>query len=84
MAGDYFIGERTSFDVGSNNLSTEVSGMIADGGLRLCGPGASLIKIGTGTLITVGKRTRLPHGPTTVNVGSLIVNGSIAASSRSP
>ncbi len=66
--------------VGSNNLSTEVSGTINDGAFCGCaGTGASLVKIGTGTLTLSGLNTYT--GPTTVNVGSLIVNGSIAASS---
>ena len=78
-AGDYFLGSN-ELTVGSNNLSTEVSGTINDGAFCGCaGTGASLVKIGTGTLILSGLNTYT--GPTTVNVGSLIVNGSIAASS---
>jgi autotransporter-associated beta strand protein len=77
-AGDYFLGSN-ELTVGSNNLSTEVSGTINDGGLCGCATGASLVKIGAGTLILSGLNTYT--GPTTVNAGTLIVNGSIAASS---
>ena len=64
--------------VGSNNLSTEVSGIIAD--VCGCAPGpGSLVKVGTGTLTLSGINTYT--GTTTVNAGTLIVNGSIATSS---
>jgi hypothetical protein len=49
-AGDYFIGGGNTLIVGSNNLSTEVSGVIADGCGCTPGPG-SLVKVGSGTLI---------------------------------
>jgi autotransporter-associated beta strand protein len=76
-AGDYFLAGN-QLTVGSNNLSTEVSGKISDGG-SLIQTGASLLKIGTGTLTLSGNNAYT--GVTTVNSGSLIVNGSIAASS---
>ena len=76
-AGNYFLGSKT-LTVGSNNLSTEVSGTIADGGSS-GGTGGSLVKVGTGTLTLSGVNTYT--GTTTVNTGALIVNGSIASSS---
>jgi autotransporter-associated beta strand protein len=63
--------------VGSNNLSTTVTGVIADGGWA-GGTGGSLVKIGTGTLALSGTNTYI--GATTVNGGLLEVDGSIAAS----
>ena len=47
-AGLYQIGSK-QLTVGSNNLSTTVSGVIADGG-SAGGTGGSLLKVGTGTL----------------------------------
>jgi len=74
-SGFYFIGPDNLLTVGSNNLSTEVSGFIEDG----CGclPG-SLEKVGTGTLTLSGINTYT--GLTLVNRGSLLVTGSIAKS----
>lgn len=62
--------------VGSNNLSTEVTGVLTGDGLVT---GTSLIKTGTGTLTLSGTNTYT--GATIINDGALIVNGSIAASS---
>ena len=76
-AGIFFLGSKT-LTVGSNNLSTEVSGVISDGGASF-GTGGSLVKVGTGTLTLTAFNTYT--GATTVNGGALIVNGSIAASS---
>ena len=76
-AGIFFLGSKT-LAVGSNNLSTEVSGVISDGGASF-GTGGSLVKVGTGTLTLTAFNTYT--GTTTVNGGALIVNGSIAASS---
>jgi autotransporter-associated beta strand protein len=76
-AGTYFLGSK-SFTVGGNNFSTEVSGVIADGGAS-GGTGGSLVKVGSGTLLVSGVSTYT--GATTLNEGVLIVNGSIAASS---
>ncbi|MFL6823381.1 MAG: autotransporter domain-containing protein [Xanthobacteraceae bacterium] len=76
-AGTFFLGSK-SFTVGGSNLSTEVSGVISDGGVS-GGKGGSLIKVGSGTLILSGANTYT--GATTLNTGALIVNGSIAASS---
>jgi autotransporter-associated beta strand protein len=49
-AGDYIIGSGNTLIVGSNNLSTEVSGVIADSCGCFVGSG-SLVKVGLGTLI---------------------------------
>jgi outer membrane autotransporter protein len=76
-AGSYFLGGKT-LTVGGNNLSTEVSGVIHDGG-SFGGTGGALIKVGAGTLTLSGANTY--SGATTVNAGALIVNGSIASSS---
>ena len=74
-SGNYFLGSKT-LAVGGNNLSTTVSGVIQDGGLS-GGAAGSLTKIGTGTLTLTGKNTYT--GTTTINAGSLIVDGSIAS-----
>jgi autotransporter-associated beta strand protein len=71
-AGLYFLGGNQLI-TGSNDLSTTVSGVIF--GLL----GGSLVKTGSGTLTLSGPNAYT--GPTTVNAGSLIVDGSIAASS---
>jgi autotransporter-associated beta strand protein len=67
--------------VGTNNLSTTFSGVIADNNPCGCtiGPG-SLEKVGTGTLILSGTNTYA--GATAVNGGILQVDGSIASSSQ--
>ena len=62
-----------------NNLSTEVSGTIADGGSS-GGTGGALIKVGTGTLTLSGTSTYT--GGTTISAGALQLgdggaNGSI-------
>jgi outer membrane autotransporter protein len=58
--------------VGSNNRSTEVSGVVS-------GVGGSLVKTGNGTLTLSGANTYT--GATIVDAGTLAVNGSIASSS---
>ena len=64
-AGNYNLGGM-QLTVGSNNQSTTVSGVIADGGL-LGGTGASLVKVGSGTLTLSGANTYT--GGTTVSGG---------------
>jgi outer membrane autotransporter protein len=74
-AGNYFLGSKT-FTVGGNNLSTEVSGAIQDGGTS-GGIGGALMKVGTGTLTLSGASTFT--GPTNVNAGILNVSGSLVS-----
>src|SRR5260221_5759371 len=77
-SGFYYIGAGNTLIVGSHNLSTEVSGVIADScGCGPAGPGA-LTKVGTGKLTLSGINTYT--GPTVVDGGILSVNGSIASS----
>ncbi|MFC5392892.1 autotransporter domain-containing protein [Bosea vestrisii] len=68
-AGNYVIGAK-QVTVGSNNLSTEVSGVIS-------GAGGALVKTGTGTLTLSGANTYT--GATTVSGGTLLITGSIAS-----
>jgi autotransporter-associated beta strand protein len=79
-SGFYYIGAGNTLVVGSNNLSTQVSGVIADFNPCGCGgPGpGSLEKVGTGTLTLSGTNTYT--GTTTVSGGVLDVEGSIASS----
>ncbi|MGH6750890.1 MAG: autotransporter domain-containing protein, partial [Bradyrhizobium sp.] len=70
-AGGYFLG-RNALSVGSNGLSTTVGGVIADGGVG-GGGGASLIKIGAGTLLLSGVNSY--SGGTTVSAGTLQLAG---------
>jgi autotransporter-associated beta strand protein len=76
-SGTYIIGGITLV-VGSNNLSTTVSGVIAD--TCGCGPGPSgnLTKVGSGTLTLSGTNTYT--GVTTVAGGTLLVTGSLDSS----
>ena len=66
-AGNYNLGSKTLI-VGSNNLSTDVSGIIADGGFG-GGTGGSLVKVGAGTLTLSGDNTYT--GGTTISAGTL-------------
>ena len=76
-AGTYIIGDGRTLVVGGNNLSSEVSGVIAD--TCGCTPGSgSLVKVGTGNLTLSGVNTYT--GTTSVNGGKLTVNGSIVSS----
>jgi outer membrane autotransporter protein len=74
-AGNYNLGSK-QLTVGDNNLSTTVSGVIADGGIG-GGVGGSLVKTGTGTLTLSGVNTYT--GPTIVLGGRLALNGSITS-----
>jgi autotransporter-associated beta strand protein len=66
----FFLGGN-QLTVGSTNLSTTVSGTIEDGG-SFGGSGASLVKIGTGTLTLSGVNTY--SGGTTINGGAIAVS----------
>ncbi|WP_051389780.1 autotransporter domain-containing protein [Bradyrhizobium sp. Ec3.3] len=66
----------TELTVGSNNLSTDVTGVLTGNGSLT---GTSLIKVGTRTMTLSGINTYT--GATIVDAGALVVNGSIAASS---
>jgi autotransporter-associated beta strand protein len=70
-AGTFSLGSN-QLTVGSNNLSTEVSGVIR-------GTGGSLVKVGTGTLILSGTNTYT--GATVVAGGTLFLSGDISPSS---
>jgi autotransporter-associated beta strand protein len=80
-SGTYYIGGSNTLVVGGNNLSTTMSGLIADNNPCGCtsGPG-SLEKVGTGTLILSGINSYT--GTTAVNGGVLQIDGSIASSSQ--
>jgi autotransporter-associated beta strand protein len=82
-AGTVYLGAN-QLTIGSNNLTTDVSGVISD-----CGPsgtacasptaGGSLVKVGAGTLTLSGDN--IYTGSTTVDAGTLEVDGSIVTSS---
>ncbi len=76
-AGSYAIGPKQLI-VGSNNLSTEVSGTINEGG-SFPNTGGSLVKVGTGTLTLSGTNTY--RGGTTVTSGSLTIGNNNALGS---
>jgi outer membrane autotransporter protein len=69
-AGGYFLGSKT-LTVGLNNLSTEVSGIISDGGTN-GGRGGLLSKVGTGTLTLTGLNTY--SGGTNLSGGTVAVD----------
>jgi autotransporter-associated beta strand protein len=76
-AGFILLGSK-NLAVGGNNLSTTFSGALQDGG-NGGGVGGSLTKTGTGTLTL--SSTSSYTGATTVDAGTLLVDGSIASSS---
>ncbi|OKO75758.1 autotransporter domain-containing protein [Bradyrhizobium sp. NAS96.2] len=80
-SGIYYIGGGNTLTVGGNNLSTNVSGVIADSDPCGCGPAGpgNLEKTGSGTLTLSGVNTYT--GSTVVNGGVLQVDGSIVSSS---
>src|ERR1700712_1277565 len=65
--GRFNLGSKT-LTVGGNDLSTTVSGVIADGGTN-GGTGGALVKTGRGTLTLTGSNTYT--GGTTINGGTL-------------
>jgi autotransporter-associated beta strand protein/T5SS/PEP-CTERM-associated repeat protein len=69
-AGTYRLGSN-QLTVGSNNLSTVVSGTIEDGPTPT---GGSLVKVGSGVLTLSGTNTYT--GATTINAGTLIAASS--------
>jgi autotransporter-associated beta strand protein len=80
-SGSYYIGGGNTLVVGGNNLSTTMSGVIADNNPCGCTTGSgSLEKVGAGTLILSG--TNSYTGTTAVNGGVLQVDGSIESSSQ--
>ena len=89
-AGNYYLGSN-QLAVGRNNISTMVSGVIADCGPNVQGlmcanpsaTGGSLVKLGTGTLTLSGANTYT--GGTVVRAGKLQLSGagSLGATSGS-
>ena len=77
-AGTYLLGSN-QLTVGSNNLSTTLSGAIQDGG-TFGGSGASLVKVGSGTLTLSGNNTYT--GATTINAGTLAAASDTALPSQ--
>lgn len=79
-SGFYYIGGGNTLVVGGNNLSSTVTGVIADNNPCGCTTGsAAFEKTGSGVLTLAGLNTYT--GTTTVNGGTLEVDGSIASSS---
>ncbi len=69
-SGLVFLG-ALNLTVGSNNRSTNFSGLIQDGG-RFGGSGGALTKIGTGMIVL--RNSNAYTGGTTINGGKLVVN----------
>jgi autotransporter-associated beta strand protein len=68
--GGFFRLGVNELTVGGNNLSSNVTGVIADGGTS-GGTGGSLVKIGTGTMTLSG--TNAYTGGTTINAGAIAI-----------
>ena len=77
--GRYWLGGIT-LEVGANNRSTTVDGVISDGGLS-GGTGGSLVKVGTGTLALGGANTY--SGATVLRRGTLQAAAENSFSARS-
>jgi autotransporter-associated beta strand protein len=78
-SGSVFLGAN-KLTVGTNNLTTTLSGIIQDGGIN-GGAGGSLTKAGAGTLILTNSNTYT--GGTTVSSGTLLVQRSSGSSTGS-
>ncbi|MBR0757060.1 autotransporter domain-containing protein [Bradyrhizobium jicamae] len=72
-AGNYVLGAKT-LTTGSNNLSTQVDGVIS-------GTGGGLTKVGTGTMTLTAANTYT--GPTTISAGTLALSGAGSISNSS-
>ena len=75
-AGTFYLGDKI-LTVGSNNLSTTVTGILRDGTcgcFGAAGNNGSLVKVGTGPLILDGINTYT--GATAVNFGTLMIGDS--------
>ncbi len=68
--GEIYLGAN-NLGIGTNNLSTQFSGQIHDGG-RHDRPGGAITKIGSGTLTLTGANTYT--GTTTVSAGTLQIS----------
>jgi autotransporter-associated beta strand protein len=73
--GNVFLGGN-NLTIGTRNTSTLFSGVIQDGGAN-GGTGGSLTKVGSGSLTLSGANTYT--GPTAINAGKLIINGSVTS-----
>jgi autotransporter-associated beta strand protein len=73
--GEIYLGAN-NLGIGANNLSTQFSGQIQDGGRHNL-PGGSITKTGSGTLTLIGASTYT--GGTTVSGGVLLVNSTLGS-----
>ena len=77
-AGQVFLGGN-ELTLGRDNANVTFGGDISDGGIAFNAAGASLVKVGTGTLALTGNNTYT--GATTVSGGVLEVNSDLTSSS---